>query len=58
LIASFKAGYVPANKDHDADALISAITENQAIPVIPAKKNRKVPSIVGTIVQRRVMCKD
>lgn len=43
LIAGFEAGYVLADKGYDADAFISAVAENQAIPVIPAKKNRKVP---------------
>jgi transposase len=42
LIAGFEAGYVLADKGYDSDAVVSTITENQAIPVIPAKKNRKV----------------
>jgi transposase len=43
LVKGFEAGYVLMDKGHDADTFISAIAENQAIPVIPAKKNRKVP---------------
>jgi transposase len=43
LIAGFEAGYVLADKGYDSDAFISAIAESQAMPVIPARKNRKVP---------------
>jgi transposase len=43
LIEGFEAGYVLADKGYDSDAFISAIAENQAIPVIPSKKNRKEP---------------
>jgi len=43
LIAGFEAGYVLADKGYDADAFISAIAENQAIPVIPGKRTGKCP---------------
>jgi transposase len=42
LVKGFEAGYVLVDKGYNADTFISAIAENQAIPVIPAKKNRKV----------------
>lgn len=43
LILGFEASYVLADKGYDSDAFVSAIAENQAIPVIPSKQNRKVP---------------
>jgi transposase len=43
LIEGFEAGYVLADKGYDSDQFVSAIEKNHAIPVIPSKKNRKVP---------------
>ncbi len=43
LIEGFEAGYVLADKGYDSDQFVSAIEKNHAVPVIPSKKNRKVP---------------
>jgi transposase len=43
LIEGFEAGYVLADKGYDSDQFVFAIEKNQAIPVIPSKKNRKMP---------------
>lgn len=42
LIEGFVAGYVLADKGYDSDRLVSAIENSHAVPVIPAKKNRKL----------------
>jgi transposase len=43
LIEGFEAGYVLADKGYDSDQFVFAIEKNHAIPVIPSKKNRKMP---------------
>ena len=43
LIEGFEAGYVLADKGYDSDQFVSVIEKNHAVPVIPSKKNRKVP---------------
>ena len=43
LIEGFEAGYVLADKGYDSDRFVSAIEKSHAVPVIPSKKNRKVP---------------
>jgi transposase len=43
LIEGFEAGYVLADKGYDSDRFVFAIEKNHAIPVIPSKKNRKMP---------------
>ncbi len=40
LIEGFSADYIIADKGYDADAFIVAIEANEAIAVIPPKKNR------------------
>lgn len=43
LIEGFNATYIIADKGYDSDAFITAIQNNQAIPVIPPRRNRKQP---------------
>ncbi|MDD5412718.1 MAG: IS5 family transposase, partial [Methylobacter sp.] len=43
LIEGFESGYVLADKGYDSDQFVSAIEKKHAVPVIPSKKNRKVP---------------
>ncbi len=40
LLQAVCCDYVIADKGYDSDALLQLIAEQQAIPVIPAKKNR------------------
>jgi transposase len=41
LLQGYRAAYVIADKGYDADAFIALIEQMEAIPVIPARKNRK-----------------
>jgi transposase len=43
LIEGFAAGDILADKGYDSDRFVSAIENSHAVPVIPSKKNRKVP---------------
>lgn len=43
LIDGFKTNYVLADKGYNSDAFVAAIMAQQALPVIPPKKNRKAP---------------
>ena len=43
LLQGHHADYVIADKGYDSDAFIALIEQMQAIPVIPARKNRKEP---------------
>jgi transposase len=43
LLQGHRADYVIADKGYDADAFIALIEQMEAIPVIPARKNRKEP---------------
>lgn len=42
LVDGFKAGFVLADKGYGSDAFVDAIKSNNAVPVIPPKKNRAV----------------
>jgi transposase len=52
LIEGFEAGYVLADKGYDSDQFVSAIEKNHAIPVIPSKKNRKVPRDLDKVLYK------
>lgn len=43
LLQGHRADYVIADKGYDSDALIALIEQMEAIPVIPARKNRTEP---------------
>jgi transposase len=43
LVSGFAAGHLLADKAYDTDAILSAAMEQGIVPVIPSKKNRKVP---------------
>ncbi len=43
LLQGHQADYVIADKGYDSDAFIALIEQMKAIPVIPARKNRKEP---------------
>lgn len=52
LIEGFEAGYVLADKGYDSDQFVSAIEKNHAVPVIPSKKNRKVPRDLDKVLYK------
>jgi transposase len=42
LIANFQFDYLTADKSYDSDHFIQAVRDNEAVPVIPPRSNRKV----------------
>ncbi len=50
LITEFQAEYLLANRGYDTDAIISSALQAGMMPVIPPKKNRKVPRNYDSII--------
>lgn len=46
LITGLHANYVLADKGYDSNQFVSAIIAQQAMPVIPSKRNRKEPRVL------------